>query len=82
MGTVEILDVVPSEAPGSLSSGMEDSDAGSSTVFRLRFRTIWFDTVAAFNFVIASLKIDVPAWVQDFRFGGVVGDIEVALSIS
>ena len=59
VGIVEMLDEA-SDPASEVVAG--EGQSVSATSFRLRFRTIWLDTVAACNFGIAGLVGEGLAW--------------------
>jgi hypothetical protein len=59
VGIVEMLDEASDPASGVVAG---EGQSVSATSFRLRFRTIWLDTVAACNFGIAGLVGEGLAW--------------------
>lgn len=58
VGIVEVLDEVSD--PASVAAG--EGQSVFATSFRLRFRTIWLDTVAACSFGIAGFVSEASAW--------------------
>jgi hypothetical protein len=59
VGIVQVLDEVSEPAS---DGGAGEGQSESATSFRLRFRIIWFDTVAACNFGIVSFAAQASAW--------------------